>query len=420
MLQEANAHRKPVSVMGAASKSLIGGPVDGAMALSTQGLRGISLYEPSERVIAVHAGTPLTQVETLLASQGQMLPFEPLDAGTLVGHAPGQATIGGVIAGGFGGARCGGSTAFARPVGGHVLGLAAISGKGDLIKCGGRTRKANAGYDLTRLLAGSWGTLAVLTEIVLNVVPLAAETGTLLIQGQPDEVAVDVLRQGLAASPLVTGAIHLQGALTARLHMPELAEQQRPVTALRLETGPGQLDDARDAVFHAIRAYGQVEAMDEPTSLAFWDEVRQLHVLNEAQTPLWRVSVAPTRAPALVKAVDGYLGARAFYDWGGGVVWMEVQPARDAGAADIRRLVATSGGHAMLVRASAEVRGEVDVFQPHEPAVQALFDRIKQAFDPAGILNPGRKGRSTMAASQHTGETQRADEAAALMPLEVT
>jgi glycolate dehydrogenase FAD-binding subunit len=139
-----------------------------------------------------------------------------------------------------------------------------------------------------------------------------------------------------------------------------------------------------------LKAYGELNELDRDNSLSFWDELRRLSLLQGSEAPLWRISTAPTAAPKVVAAISAYMECRAFYDWSGGLVWAEVLPTTDAGAADVRRVIATHGGHATLIRAEPVVRAAVEVFQPLEAGVEKLSRKLKATFDPAGILNPGR------------------------------
>src|SRR5262249_8438854 len=191
----------------------IGRPIQTAASISSKAMRGITLYEPSEMVMAARAGTPLSQVEAALAERGQMLAFEPIDYGPMMGAEAGQATIGGVFAANVSGSRPV-SIGAARD---HLLGIRAVSGRGEVFKSGGRVMKNVTGYDLCRGLAGSWGTLAVLTEVTFKVLPAPEDTGTLVLFGLPDEIAVEVLCTAMASPFEVSGAVHLQPALAARL-----------------------------------------------------------------------------------------------------------------------------------------------------------------------------------------------------------
>jgi glycolate oxidase FAD binding subunit len=386
VLTEASAAGTPLEVMGAGSKQGIGRPIQTASSVSSKAMRGITLYEPSEMVMAARAGTPLAQVETALAERGQMLAFEPVDYGPMLGAEAGQATIGGVFAANVSGSRRVAIGA-ARD---HLLGIRGVNGRGEIFKSGGRVMKNVTGYDLCRGLAGSWGTLAVLSEVTFKVLPAPEDTGTLVLFGLPDGIAVEVLCTAMASPYEVSAAVHLQPALAARLAHPGLRSQGEAVTALRVENFTKSVAYRKERLKELLKAYGVIMDLEPQASRQLWGELRRLSVLQGSDAPVWRISTAPTAGPKVVAAISAYMECRAFYDWSGGLVWAEVLPTTDAGAADVRRVIASFGGHATLIRAEPHVRAAVEVFQPLEAGLDTLARRLKAAFDPAGILNPGR------------------------------
>lgn len=386
ILAEATATATPVEIMGSGSKRNVGRPLQTAANVSTRALRGISLYEPSEMVMSARAGTPLSQIEDALAERGQMLAFEPVELGPVAGSEPGQATIAGVFATNISGSRRI-SVGAARD---HFIGVKGVNGRGEIFKSGGRVMKNVTGYDLCRGLSGSWGTLAVMTEVTFKVLPMPEDTGTLLLLGLPDEIAIEVLCGAMGTPFEVSGAVHLQPSLVARLWHDGLRQQGQAVTALRIENFSKSVAYRGARLKDHFKAYGEIHELDRENSLAFWGELRQLSVLQASDAPVWRISTSPTAGPKVVAAITAYMDCRAFYDWSGGLVWAEVLSTTDAGAADIRRVIATHGGHATLIRAEPEVRAAVEVFQPLEAGVERISRKLKAAFDPAGVLNPGR------------------------------
>jgi glycolate oxidase FAD binding subunit len=386
VLAEATATNTPLELTGGASKREIGRPTNAAHSVSTKGLRGITLYESSEMVMSARAGTPLTQIEEALAERNQMLAFEPVELATISGGEPGEATIAGIFATNISGSR----RIRAGAARDHLLGLRGVNGRGEIFKSGGRVMKNVTGYDLCRGLAGSWGTLAVLSEVTFKVQPAPEDTGTLILLGLPDEIAVEVLCAAMATPYEISGAVHLQPPLVARMWHEGLREQGQAITALRLENFSKSVAYRLARLREHLKAYGEIHALDRENSLSLWGELRQLSVLQGSSAPLWRISTSPTAGPKVVAAISAYMECRAFYDWSGGLVWAEVLPTTDAGAADIRRVIATHGGHATLIRAEPAVRAAVDVFQPLEAGLERLSRKLKGAFDPAGILNPGR------------------------------
>jgi glycolate oxidase FAD binding subunit len=386
LLAEATATTTPIALVGGGSKEGIGRPMNAATTLSTKGLRGVTLYESSEMVMSARAGTSLAQIEDALAARRQMLAFEPIELAGVSGGEAGEGTIAGVFATNISGARRI-RVGAARD---HLLGVRAVSGRGEVFKSGGRVMKNVTGLDLCRGLSGSWGTLAVMCEVTFKVQPMPEETGTLILLGLPDEIAVEVLCDAMTTPYEVSGAVHLQPALVARLWHEGLRRQGQAVTALRLENFAKSVAYRKGRLKEHLKAYGEIHDLDAENSLAFWGELRQLSVLQGSDAPLWRISTTPGAGPKVVAAVSAYMACRAFYDWSGGLVWAEVLPTTDAGAADVRRVIATHGGHATLIRAEPQVRAAVEVFQPLEAGLERLSRKLKASFDPAGILNPGR------------------------------
>ena len=386
VLADAGAAKTPLEVTGGGSKQRIGRPIQTAASVSSKAMRGITLYEPTEMVMAARTGTPLSQVETALAERGQMLAFEPIDYGPLLGGEAGQATIGGVFVANVSGARRVAIGA-ARD---HLLGLRGVNGRGEIFKSGGRVMKNVTGYDLCRGLAGSWGTLAVLTEVTFKVLPAPEETGTLILFGLPDEIAVEVLCTAMASPYEVTGAVHLQPALAAQLEHSGLRSQGKAVTALRVENFAKSVTYRKGRLKDLLKAYGAIMDLERGATHQLWNELRRLSVLRGGDGPVWRISTEPTAGPKVVAAISSFMDCSAFYDWSGGLVWAQVLPTTDAGTADVRRVIAAHGGHATLIRAEPDVRAAVEVFQPLEAGLHRLSRRLKTAFDPAGILNPGR------------------------------
>lgn len=386
LIAEAARAEMPVEIIGAGTKRAVGRPVNSGLAISTASLSSITLYEPTELVMGARAGTPLAKIEQRLAEKGQMLAFEPIDLGPVLGGPANGGTIGAAFATNFSGSR----RVMAGGARDHLLGIEAITGAGQSFRGGGRVMKNVTGYDLCRAVCGSWGTLAVMTNVTFKVLPRPERTGTLVILGLDDTSGVEALCTALGTPYEVTGAVHLQETFAARLRQQGLAAAGKAVTAVRIETFASSLRYRLDRLKEALRAFGEIHELEEASSLAFWNELRQLSPLQGSTAPLWRLSTAPRSGPAVVAAIKRYMECRAFYDWSGGLIWAEVLDTADAGAADIRRVIASHGGHATLIRAAPAVRASIDVFQPLEPDLAAITRGIKTVFDPKDILNRGR------------------------------
>jgi glycolate oxidase FAD binding subunit len=375
---------KALELTGQGSKRAIGRPSQTDLTLDLSGLSGVTLYEPEELVLSVKAGTPLTEIETLLEQNGQQLAFEPMDYGPLLGGAAGQGTIGGAIAANLSGPR----RIKAGAARDHFLGVSAVTGRAETIKSGGRVVKNVTGYDLCKLFAGSWGTLAAMTDITVKALPKAEAEATVLVEGLDDARACAAMAAAMGSACDVSGAAHLPDHVASffdGLPKPEAA------TVLRLEGFAPSVKHRKEALASLMKSYGPVALLDEKESRALWANVRQVKPFaTEAALarPLWRISTAPSKGHEIATAITP--AAQMFYDWAGGLLWVAMPFADEAGAAAIRAAVASVGGHATLVRAPAAVRASVDVFEPQESALHALSKRVKDSFDPKGVLNPGR------------------------------
>jgi glycolate dehydrogenase FAD-binding subunit len=368
-------NRTPLAVGGAGTKAAIGRPAQTEANLSVTALSGITLYEPAELVISARAGTPVAEVRRVLGERGQDLAFEPADYRTLLGSR-GEPTIGAVAAANLAGPR----RIMAGSARDSLIGVRFVNGRGEVVKSGGRVMKNVTGLDLVKLMAGSWGTLGVLTEVTFKVLPKPERSSTLIFRGLEDRQAIAALCAAVASPFEVSGAAHLPALdrLGAR-------------TLLRIEGFSVSVDYRIGEVRRLLKRCGSPDILEGRGAEALWQSVRDATLLSEPKdAAIWRISTAPTRGPDIVEAVAQSLDIRWYYDWSGGLIWVAAPAEGDAGAALIRDAVKASGGHAMLVRAPTEVRAATDVFQPLDAAIHRLSVGIKAAFDPAGILNPGR------------------------------
>ncbi len=363
-----------LDVRGGGSKLDLGKPMQCDQVLDVSGISGIVDYAPEELVVTLRAGTPMREVEALLAQRNQMLAFEPPDLGPLLGRAPGEGTLVGAVMGNLAGPRRL-SAGAARD---HLLGFSGVNGRGEAFKSGGRVMKNVTGYDLSKLLAGSWGTLAVLDEVSVKVLPAPDQTRTLLLHGLDDQAAVTAMCAAMGSPHEVSGAAHVGDK-----------------TALRIEGVAPSVEARLKGLRELLAASGA--AMDELGTLesrTFWREVRDVAPLDAApDAVVWRLSCPPTEGPAIVARIRRQRpAAKAFYDWSGGLIWLALPPGADADHLLVRAALGATGGHATLIRASAAVRASVPVLHPQSSALTALAARVKESFDPKGLFNPGRMG----------------------------
>ncbi|WP_442578993.1 glycolate oxidase subunit GlcE [Mesorhizobium sp. ASY16-5R] len=386
VIQWAAAENTPLEILGHGSKRGIGRPPQTQHALDLSGLTGVTLYEPEELVLSARAGTPLSEIEKLLAEHGQELAFEPMDFGPLLGGGAGRGTIGGALAANLSGPR----RIKAGAARDHILGIHAVSGRGEAFKSGGRVVKNVTGYDMSKLMAGSWGTLAVATDVTFKVLPAAETETTLVLSGLLDDAAVAAMAVAMGSSAEVSGAAHLPEMVAARIGDGELAGGA--ATLLRIE-GFGPSVEYR--VKHLRDAFGREAHFEEISgdgSKALWRVVRDcLPFADGSEKPVWRVSMAPGEAHKAVMALRMEAAVEVFYDWAGGLAWLRMEG--DPEAELLRGLIKKfGGGHATLVRASTTDRAVSPVFEPQAPALAELSRRLKEQFDPQDILNPGRMG----------------------------
>lgn len=374
VVEDALANKTPLELVGTATKRGLGRPMQTAATLDLSGFAEVSLYEPEELVISAGAGATLADVTKLISARGQEFAFEPPDLSRLLGseHA---GTLGGLLACNLSGPR--------RPKAGaardHILGITGVSGRGEAFKAGGRVVKNVTGYDVSKLMAGSFGTLAALTSVTFKVLPKAQSEETIVIAGLSDDDAVAAMCLAMQSSCEVSGAAHLPGTLTG-------AEAK---TFLRLEGVPPSIAYRRDKLIGILRGKAPIDRLEAESSRAQWIALRDVHPLADRQDrAVWRLSVPPAEGARITASLAPELEARWFYDWAGGLIWIDVPPSADAAVSPIRG--AMREGHATLIRAPDAVRAAIPVLQPQAPELVALSRRVKVAFDPMGIFNPGR------------------------------
>ncbi|UFX46745.1 FAD-binding protein [Bradyrhizobium sp. 41S5] len=394
MVRAAVAGEQPLEVIGHGSKRAIGHPMATNAVLDVSVLNAVSSYEPNELIITVQAGAPLADVQSLIDAKNQQFAFEPMDMSVLLGSA-GAGTVGGMIGAGLAGPRrikAGG----ARD---HLLGAHAVSGFGDSFKTGGRVVKNVTGYDLCKLLTGSWGTLAVMTEVTLKVMPKPEAERTLVLRGLDDVAANKAMTAALGSPFDVSGAAHLPGSSlrSGTGALAGLAASGQSVTLVRLEGISASAAHRAASLSQALSSYGTVESLADDASAAIWSALRDVvpFAANGAlgAWPVWRIVCPPASGGALGQALSRATGGDVIYDWGGGLIWAAVPPGADARATLVRGQVEAVGGHATLIRATEDVRRAVDVFQPQPAGLAALGERVRASFDPRSVLNRGRMMR---------------------------
>lgn len=353
-------------IRGGGSKDAIGASTPTAHALDISGFSGVTDYDPPELVLTMKAGTRLSEIKALVAAEEQMLAFDPYDHGRMLGGEADSATIGGVISAGVSGPR--------RLSGGgardHVLGFTAVSGRGEIFKAGAKVVKNVTGFDLSKLITGSWGRLVAITELTLKVVPRPKISNTMLLQGLDPRAAVGLMSGALGSSAAVNAAAHIQNWRGA------------PTTVFRLDGFPPSVAARVNTLISLIGDTHSFESLDPDMSDALWNNIRNAAFLPKDR-PLWRIVIAPGKAPGLVAALSE---AEWLLDWAGSLVWAAT--AEDPGK--LRAAAAAAGGHAMLIRADETMRANLAAFHPQPSGVEALEAQVRRAFDPAGVFETGR------------------------------
>jgi glycolate oxidase FAD binding subunit len=363
------AAQGPLEIIGQGTKRGLGRPVQAAATLDMSGFSGVIAYEPEELILEVGAGTPLAEIEALIGAKGQQLAFEPPDWSGLLGST-GPGTVGGIVACNLSGSR----RLKAGALRDHILGLRGVTGAGDAFKAGARVVKNVTGYDMPKLLTGSYGTLAALTSVILKVLPAPETEETVVLTGLDDDQALAAMSLAMQSPCEVAAAASVPGE----------------AVYLRLEGIAPSVAYRRDALAKILKT--PVEILAAKSSAAKWKAIRDGALFADRPShPLWRLSVTPSHAPEIIRRLKDQFDIRYLFDWAGGLVWIELPPEQDAAASLIRSSFAQ--GHATLIRAGSATRAAVDVFQPQAEALAALSARVKDSFDPRHLLNPGRMYR---------------------------
>lgn len=361
-----------LEIRGGGSKAEIGAPRE-ARIVSLAALRGVVDYDPAELVLTVRPGTPLAEITALVAGERQMLAFEPFDHGPLFGRPAGSATIGGVIAAGVAGSR----RVTAGSARDHLLGFTAVSGRGEIFVAGAKVVKNVTGYDLPKLMAGSWGRLGAMTELTLKVLPSPRVSATLVADGLGCDAAYAAMARALGSHAEVSAAAHL----------PAQQQGRGALTLFRLSGFEPSVEARCTLLPDLLRDHGTLRRLAADDAAALWLEAGTGAML--AGPVLWRLHVPPAASPAVIAALEP-LGVRWSLDWGGGLVWLALDDDGADLAARVRAAVSSAGGEATLVRAPAALRARIPAQHPRHPRLAALEERVRRAFDPDGLFETGR------------------------------
>jgi len=356
----------PLRIVGGGTRSV--GHTSGT-ALSVAGLTGITLYEPGAMTMVARAGTTVSEINQTLAGEGQRLAFEPGDWRALLGTT-GETTIGGLAAANVSGPR-------RIQVGAcrdHMIGVEFVDGSGRVLKNGGRVMKNVTGYDLVKLLCGSWGTLGVISELSFKVAAIPEAEITLVHEGLADDAAIAKLCEAMGTPFDLSGAAHVAAA-------------GKKQTCVRIEGLEASVKYRRDALLEEVCA--GFEVLEGDASAKLWADIKDVTAFAQTDHAVWRVSVKPTDAPTLTgKLRDANVEHDVIYDWSGGLMWLQIRSEPSLAAECIRNAATALKGHATLFR-SIQSLTDVATFHPQAAIVEKLEAGLRSKFDPRGILNPG-------------------------------
>lgn len=388
ILDWALAGNKKLSLTGNNSKTSLGRPMECDGRLRMSGLTGVELHEPSELVMQAKAGTKLVDIKRELAKVDQELAFAPPDFGPLLGEASGLSTIGGI----FGCNLSGSKRIKAGAARDHLLGVRGFSGRGQPFKAGGRVMKNVTGYDLCKLVAGSYGTLVACTSFTFKVLPRPEKARTVLIFGLDTKGAVAAMRDAMSSIHEVSATAYLPKDIATKSGVRYIEQEGLSVVAIKVE-GPAPSADYRcQALLQEMASLGKVEELHGKNSETLWTFVSDVGAfVADQSTSVWKVSLPPASVPSYLERVKLILPDMPYYlDWAGGLIWISVADGVDLGGEPIIRDNLKGEGHATLIRGSVELRREVAPFQPQSTALAALTEKVRDGFDPNRIFNPGR------------------------------
>ncbi len=375
IITKAKSDNISLRIKGGGTRQGLGNFIKTDAILSLKNISGISLYEPDALTLVAKAGTSIKEINKLLKKEGQRLGFDPMDHRAIY-HSSGEPTIGAIIAANISGSR----RIIAGGARDALIGVRFINGSGEIIKNGGRVMKNVTGLDLVKLMAGSFGTLGVLSEVSLKLLPIAQRELSLIINGQSLEKAISTMSKALGSPFEITGAAFLPN------------EKDEAKTCLRIEGFSSQVDYRLKKLSELLVKGEKIEILEGKLHEKLWQSIRDVKTFKNSKKPLWRLSIKPSDAPAISNQLSKITAADMIFDWAGGLIWAQLQDEDNAQADAVRHIIKQFGGHATLVRGSDELREVVDVFQPEQEMVAKLSSSIRQKFDPSGILNPNLMG----------------------------
>ena len=382
----------PVELVGTGSKKKIGKPLQCAKTLNLSKLDGIIEYLPGELYIKVKANTPIKKIEEELKKNKQQLAFEPIDFGYLLNEKSDYGTAAGQVACNISGPR----RFKVGSVRDHVLGFRGVNGKGEIIKSGGVVVKNVTGYDLSKLVCGSYGTLVVLTEITFKVLPTPEESKTLIIHGQKIESAIEHLDQAISSSNDISGAIFLPKGPAVRGCVMNIEntfklndlKYEGSFTAIRIEGSKNSIDQRIENLTNELKIINlNISILEVHQSEIFWNKVRSLEFFYSSKNSILRIVIPPSECVNLIYQFSNKF--KYYVDWGGALIWLEAFELSEEMFESIRRKVVKIGGYVTMIKNSDHLPYVEEVFTISRDRFN-ISQNIKKSFDPKRILNPGK------------------------------
>jgi glycolate oxidase FAD binding subunit len=384
IIQECYKKNIPIEVNCLQSKKNIGRNFQAEKTLNLSNYKGIIEYKPEELYIKVKAGTPIKEIKTELDKHNQQLAFEPNDFGPLFKGNHDEGSIGGVVSCNFAGSRRF-KVGSARD---HVLGFQGINGRGETIKSGGTVVKNVTGYDLSKILSGSFGTLTVLTEISIKVLPKPSSSKTLVIKNPHLLKALGYLSIALSSSSDPSGGVFYPEYFTNHFTFNDLTHEG-PLTAIRIE-GP------KESIDHRIKNLckelelniDESLVLENEQSKILWEKTRTLEIFSKMKSNLLRIVVPPSETFEVIKQIKSH-EPKYFIDWGGSLIWLQLDKINTKILNDIRKIVNKASGYVTAIKIEEDLKASVDIFSV-DPVKYKISEKLKKSFDPKRILNPGK------------------------------
>jgi len=374
----------PIEIVGTGTKNEIGKKLQCAKILDMSNISGIVEYKPEELYITVKAGTPIKIVQDELKKNNQHLAFEPTNFSEIFKKDSNEGTVGGTLACNFSGSR-------RFKVGSgrdHILGFKGYNGRGEKIKSGGTVVKNVTGYDLSKLVTGSFGTLLVLSEITLKVLPLQTDIKTIIISGLALEHALGTMASSIASSNDPSGVVFYPGSLRNNFVFNDLTHQGS-ITAIRIEGTKASTEQRIDNLFKNLNLEEtKTTILDSTQSEIFWEDTRALKVFSKNQKNILRAVVPPSETVNLINRLKIFHPSY-FIDWGGSLIWLELDYLSNQKIDQIRKRVLDTGGYLTVIKSAANIKSSSEIFTI-DPIKFKISQNLKKSFDPKRIFNPGK------------------------------